>query len=409
VSKSWNRMETWVTLIVLGVAGLLMAIFGLQMYMSATATPIHPEPQNVPSATDAAPSPTWADAVERGRQVMRAGLSEQNLPGLSVAVGVAGEIVWAEGFGWANLESRVPVTPNTRFRIGTASITLTSAAVGLLVEKDRLKLDEEIQTYVPEFPKKESPITLRQLMGHTAGVRSDGGDEGPLFSQSCERPVEALQHFADRSLLFEPGTQYRYSRYGWIVVSAAVEAAAGEPFLEFMRTQIFDRLGMHHTRADSLTKEVPDRTTLYFPRYSADPRFGPDVMRPLDYSCYAGASVFLSTPSDLVRFALGINSGKLLQPGTVQLLQTSQRLPSGAETGYGLGWDLETVTLAGEQARPLGHDGDSLGGIVTSLMTFPERGLVVAVTSNISYADTPALALTIAEAFAQQAKSPVRE
>src|SRR5262249_50029170 len=115
----------------------------------------------------------------------------------------------------------------------------------------------------------------------------------------------------------------------------------------------------------------------------------------------AGSSVFLSTPSDLVRFAMAINSGKLLQPSTVQLLQTSQHLASGQETGYGLGWDLETVTLAGDQAREVGHDGDSLGGMVASFMTSPERGLVVAVISNPSYADTSALALKIAQAFAE--------
>ena len=84
-------------------------------------------------------------------------------------------------------------------------------------------------------------------------------------------------------------------------------------------------------------------------------------MRPIDYSCYAGSSVFLSTPSDLVRFAMAINSGKLLQPATVQLLQTSQRLSSGQETGYGLGWDLETVALAGKQTQLVGHDGDVAG------------------------------------------------
>ena len=146
--------------------------------------------------------------------------------------------------------------------------------------------------------------------------------------------------------------------------------------------------------------------TPYFPRFAADPRYGLHVMRPLDYSCYAGASVFLSTPSDLVRFGMAINSGKLLQPATVQLLQTSQRLASGQETGYGLGWDLETVTLAGKQTRVVGHDGDSLGGMVASFMTFPEYGIVVAVTSNISYADTFSLAVKIAEAFAEQGRSP---
>ena len=122
--------------------------------MSATATPLHPNPQDVPSVTHSAPSPKWAGAVEQGRQIVRAGLTEQNLPGLSVAVGVGGDIVWAEGFGWADLENRVPVTPDHRFRIGTASTALTSAAVGLLLEKGRLKLDDEIQTYVPDVPEE---------------------------------------------------------------------------------------------------------------------------------------------------------------------------------------------------------------------------------------------------------------
>jgi CubicO group peptidase (beta-lactamase class C family) len=98
---------------------------------------------------------------------------------------------------------------------------------------------------------------------------------------------------------------------------------------------------------------------------------------------------------------MAINSGKLLRPATVRLLQTSQRLTSGEETGYGLGWDLESVALAGQQTRWVGHDGTLLGGMVASLMTFPERGLVVSVTSNISYADTEGIALKIAQAFAR--------
>ena len=103
-----------------------------------------------------------------------------------------------------------------------------------------------------------------------------------------------------------------------------------------------------------------------------------------------------------MRFAIAINSGTLLQPATVKLLQTSQRLPSGQETGYGLGWDLETVEIAGKQTELVGHDGDSLAGMVASLMTIPEYGIVVAVTSNISYADTYTVGVKIAQAFAQQ-------
>lgn len=401
-----NRIQTWLAVGVVAVGLLVAAILGLWAYMSATATPLHPDPRDVPSVTHSAPLPKWADAVEQGRQIVRAGLIEQNLPGLSVAVGAGGDIVWAEGFGWADLENRVKVAPDTRFRIGTASKALTSAAVGLLLEKDRLKLDEKIQTYVPEFPEKQWPVTLRQLMGHLAGVRNDAGDEEPLTVR-CERTVDGLQRFAERPLLFEPGTQYRYSSYGWILVSAALEAAADEPFFTFMRTQIFEPLGMDDTSADA--EPVPDRAVYYFPRFAADPRYGPQEPTEVDYSCFAGSSAFLSTPSDLVRFGMAINSGKLLQPATVQLLQTPQRLASGQETGYGLGWDLETVALAGEQTRLAGHDGELRDGMVASFMTFPEHGIVVAVTTNISFAKTFPLAVSIAQAFAEQGRSPARK
>jgi CubicO group peptidase (beta-lactamase class C family) len=398
---SRRRIETWLAVLV-GVIGLgLLAIAGLWVYVSATATPLHPNAQDVSAVSQSAPMPQWAAAVEQGRQIVRAGITEQNLPGLSVAVGIGGEIVWAEGFGWADLEKKQPVAPDTRFRIGTASIPLTAAAVGLLLEQDRLKLDDVIQKYVPEFPEKQWPVTLRQLMGHVAGLTTDSGDEGPLFGQHCDRPVDALPAFAGSSLRFEPETQYRFSSYDWIVMSAAVEAAAAQLFLTFMRQQIFEPLGMRDTDADSSTAATGDRATSYFPRFAADPRYGPDLMRELDYSCYAGASVFVSTPSDLVHFAMAIDSGKLLQPATVQLLRTPQRLKSGEETGYGLGFDLENATIAGKQTRIVGHDGDLLGGMVASLLTSPDHGIVVAVTTNTSYADTYALALKIAESFAK--------
>lgn len=400
--------ETLIALVVGAIGVVILGVAGLWVYASATAPVLHPSAQDVTSVAGPTPGPQWDGAIEQGRQIARATLAEQNLPGLSVAVGVAGELVWTEGFGWANLEKKVPVSPDTRFRVGTISTALTSAAVGLLLEKDQLRLDEKIQTYVPEFVEKHWPATLRQVMGHVAGVRNDGGDEGPLFGEQCDRPVDALRHF-DSALRFEPGTQYRYSNFGWILASAVVEAAAGEPFLLFMHKQIFKPLGMDHTDADPTGEPGPEVATSYFPRMAADPRYGPDLMRPINLSCYAGASVFVSTPSDLVRFAIAMNNGKLLQPATVKTLQTSQRLPSGEETGYGLGWDFETVTLAGELRRWVGHHGNVLGGMVASLMTFPELGLVIAITSNTSYADTESLALKIAEAFAAQAKPPASQ
>src|SRR5687767_13661464 len=138
---SRNRIQTWRLRFIATVFALPMAALAL-VACTVVTEPLHPEPDSVPSITRSSPSEEWADAAARGRQVMHGALIDQNLPGLSVAVGVAGDVVWAEGFGWANLEKRVPVAPEMRFRIGTASMALTSAAVGLLLESDRMGLDE---------------------------------------------------------------------------------------------------------------------------------------------------------------------------------------------------------------------------------------------------------------------------
>jgi serine beta-lactamase-like protein LACTB, mitochondrial len=394
-----NRIQRGFALVGLAAAALFTFVVGLYVYVVATTRPLHPDLQSVPSVTHAAPPARWTEAVNRSRDIMRAGLIEQNLPGLSVAVAIDGEIVWAEGFGYADLEKRTAVTPETRFRTGDVSVTFTSAAVGLLLEEQRLNLDADVQVYVPDFPEKQWPVNLRQLMGNLAGVRTDAGDEESL--EPCERTLDGLKRFAETPLRFEPGTRFRSSSYGWILVSAAVEAAAKEPFFTFMRTQIFDPLGMTATRPESAKESIPERATFYFPRFGGNNLYGPELAREGDHSCFAGGGAFLSTPSDMVRFGMAMTSGKLLQPATVQILQTPQRLASGEETGYGLGWKIEKVALAGKSVRMAGHGtrADFIG-TTAYLMTFPERRIVVAVTSNTSFADTKTIALKVAEPFA---------
>jgi CubicO group peptidase (beta-lactamase class C family) len=397
-----KRFPVWLGVIVAIPALILLFIGGLWTFVLATTNPIHPEADRIATVAASVPSTDWTGTVEQVRQIVRADVADMNLPGLSVAVAAGGSLVWAEGFGWADVENRVKATPETRFYLGSASKMLTSGAVGLLVEKGQLKLDDEIQTYVPSFPKKPWPVTVRRLMSHTAGVRRDAGDEEPMRVR-CKDTLEALPRFANKDLLFEPGTAYRYSNYGWILVSGAVEAAAKDQFPRFMRQQLFEPLGMNDSRSEAVTGSS-DQTVYYFPRFAADTRYGTQGPEMLDFSCFSGASALLSTPSDMVRFITALNSGKILQPATVQELQTSQRLRSGEETGYGLGWDLETVTLGGQETRMIGYDGELRDGQISSFMIFPDRDLIVAVMSNISFADTTSIAMKIAEAFAKQGK-----
>lgn len=397
---SQNRFETGVGLIVVLVCLAAAAGLTLWGYITSTAVPLHPVAQDVPSVTRGAPAAPWAEAAVEGRQIVRAAVSAGNLPGVSVAVGVGDDLVWAEGFGWADLERRTPVTPETRFRIGTASTALTSAAVGLLLDRGRLDLEAPIQAYVPVYPRKSGPITLGQLMANVAGVGNDGGDEGPFYDRHCDRPLDAVPVFAEHDLRFAPGTEYRGSSYGWILVSAAVEAAAGEPFLRVMRKQVFEPLGMDDTTADTAAGSRRERAAPYFPRFAAEPTYGPEPMRDIDLSCYAGAAAFVSTPSDLVRFGLAMQHGTLVRPATVARLQGPVHLSSGQPTGFGLGWDLGTAAFAGTDTRMVGRRGTVLGGRVASLITYPDLRLVVAVTSNTSYADTTTVARQLAQAFA---------
>ena len=398
--------ERTLTLIGVGVFVVFLAGLGIYTFVMAVSTRLHPKAEDVPSVALKAPAPAWASAVTQGRQIARAGLVDQNLPGLSVAVGAGGEIVWAEGFGWADMEKRVPVAPGMRFRIGHASKALTSAAVGLLLETGQLHLEDEIQTYVPAFPRKEWPVSLRALMGHIAGIRHYERDGDYETTAHCERAVDGLKRFADDPLRFEPGTQYGYSTYGWVLVSAAVEAAAKEPLSSFMAARVFTPLGMTATTFESPTESGADRVTFYQRKFTGDGGEGVMPATIVDNSCFAGAAAILSTPSDLVRFGLAINGGKLLQPNTVRKLQTPQVLTSGKETEYGLGWMVEEVTLAGEPTRMVHHASRSLKGGTTSFMTFPTRGLVVAVTANIANGITRDIALTIAQAFAGPATNP---
>lgn len=395
--RQW-RTSTWLGLAVGAVLLGVAVVVGVVRYLAATSTPLHPVAQDVPSVQRSAPPFAVAETAERARQLVRAHVSATNLPGVSVAVGVRGDLVWAEGFGWADLATHAAVTPDTGFRLGTASMPLTSAAVGVLLERGTLSLDDEIQKWVPAFPRVSAPVTLERLMAHTAGVPPDGGDEGPLFAMHCAHPAEALPGFVTWSRLFEPGQQFHVSAHGWVLVSAAVEAAAGEPFLRVLRKHVFEPLGMDETRADA--PGTPDQATSYFPGFAADPRYGNDPMRDLDLSCYAGAAALVSTPSDLVRFAAGLMRGQVLQPATLARLQAAQHTTKGDDTGYGLGWDRETITVGGRATPVVGHDGELLGGEAVSLLVVPERQLVVAVAANTSYAGTSTLAAAIANAFA---------
>ena len=373
------------------------------------------DPAALPAEALAPPAARYAAPVDQVRRRARDLIVDENLPGVSVAVAVDGELAWAEALGWSDLEERIPLTPRLRLRIGGVSQPLTAAAVGLLLERGLLDLDASVSDYLPALADEQGRVTTRQLMAHVAGFGHYGGGERgqvnpddrlAFAGRTCAAAADAVEFFAGDPLRFEPGTAFRYSSHGWVLVSALVEAVAGEPFVDFMDREVFAPVGMPDTRLDAPTGSlrghghtVPGRADLYFPAFAMRSRYGLHAAPNIDHTCLMGADGFVSTPSDLVRFGSALSRGDVLDPGTVELLQSEAQLASGEPTGYGLGWFVRRVPLGDAEARVIGHGGSVVGGS-TSFMAFPDHDLVIAVSSNVSFAEDAVRSLALATAAA---------
>jgi CubicO group peptidase (beta-lactamase class C family) len=296
-------------------------------------------------------------------------------PGASITVLRAGQVIWSEGFGFADLEQQVPVTPLTRFRVGSVSKALTSVAIGKLLEQGKLDLDAPIQRYVPGFPTKRWPITTRQLGGHLAGIRHYQAESENFAYRHYGNVNDALEIFAGDSLLFQPGAKFSYSSYGWNLLSAVIQGAGGEPYLTQMQRFVFDPAEMRHTVADHVDSIVPNRARWY----TRAGRNGGIVNAGFTDNSYKWAGGgFLSTTEDLVEFGDALSHGRLLKPETVRLLWTEQKTTAGTGTKYGIGWSVETD---GAGRRRISHGGGSVGG-TAFLVIYPDQDLVLALLVN---------------------------
>jgi CubicO group peptidase (beta-lactamase class C family) len=282
VRAARNRLPMWAARTALAGGGVVAAFAAFLTHGVVVTAPLFPQSQEVPSVIDSAPSPRYAAAVERARELVRAAILAQNLPGVSVAVGAGGTVVWAEGFGWRDVVTRAPVMPGTRFNIGTAASAVTAAVAPL-------------------------------------GLTDTGVDAAAVWSP---------EHVG------EPEEDF--------------------PLFTIMRHTIFQPIGL-------APAEYPlpgDRATFYVPRSDDNPGRGRRLMYMRDLACCANGMAFYSTPSDLVRFAVETNSGSV--------------------------------------------NGELAGGMVMSLTTRRDSGIVIAVTSNMAHADTSSLALRVGDAFAEQ-------
>ena len=312
-------------------------------------------------------------------------MAKQAVPGVVVAVSKDGRLIYAKGFGYADLENKVPFTPQTVSRIGSISKTFTATAVMQLVEQGKINLDAEVQTYVPDFPKKPWPITVRQVLCHQSGIRHYKGNE-MLSNVHYDTIDQALGIFKDEPLVNEPGTAYSYTTYGYVLLSKVVESASGERFGDYLQKHIFDPLGLKETYLDEPSRIIPNRARNYTRPGRRDAASGNDVQNApaVDQSNKWGGGGILSTVGDLLKYAAAYDGDKLLKPGTIKLMFTAQKTRDGKPTAYGLGWGV-----ANEQGRRrIEHTGGSVGA-TSALSKYPEQGMAIAILVNNDFFTAP--------------------
>jgi CubicO group peptidase (beta-lactamase class C family) len=305
-------------------------------------------------------------------------MASSSVPGVSVAVVLDGAPVWSSGFGMADLENSVPATSQTLYRLASISKSLTAVGALQLFERGKLDLDAEVQKYCPAFPKKDWPITTRELLGHLSGIRHyNPGGKGDIPEDSAKHFAsmeESLQVFAGDPLLSKPGTEFHYSTYGFTVVGCVMEKASGQKFFDYLHENVLVPAGMAHTQVDDSFAVVPHRSRWYH----KDKTGAVQNAGVLDSSYKIPGGGLISSADDLASFEAAVLAGRLLRPATLDLMWTAQKTADGKSTDYGLGWGVAEVS--GVQIRT--HTG-AQQGTSTAFILAPERRAGVVVLTNM--------------------------
>jgi CubicO group peptidase (beta-lactamase class C family) len=321
-------------------------------------------------------------------------MEESNFPGMAIMISQQGEIKFKKGYGYADVDKKTRVIPEkSLFRIGSVSKSLTSAGLAVLVEKNMIDLDAPIQKYVPYFPQKKHTISLRDLTCHVAGIRHYKGLE---FMMNREFPdvKSGVELFMNDDLEFEPKTRYKYSSFGWNLVSAAIEGAAKKGFLDYIQQNVFTPLDMQNTYAEKESFNDPNTVAFYNQNDQQQLLYA----MPVNNSYKWAGGGFLSTAEDLVKFANGILNNKLFSSQTREEFWTSCELADGSRTNYGLGW-IDNVDDVGR--KYVGHSGGSVGG-TSMLLIYPEEKVVVVVLINQGQANMDNIAKKMATVVLNQ-------
>ena len=304
--------------------------------------------------------------------VVRAEMARQRIPGVAVAVIKGGSVLVAKGYGEANVEHHVPVTPQTIFQTGSVGKQFTSAAVMTLVEEGKIGLDDQITKYFPGAPAAWSGITVRHLLTHTSGI-PDYTTDAMDYRRDYTEDELAKMAFGLKPE-FPPGSRWNYSNTGYVLLGILVQKASGKFYGDVLRERVFTPLGMTTARVINEEDIVPNRAAGY--RMVRGELKNQEWVAP-KLNTTADGSLYLSL-NDYIAWDRGLRAKKVLKPESWATVNTPVTLTSGKRYPYGFGWSVDTI--AGQLRI---HHGGAWQGFQTYISRLMGDDVTIVALSNL--------------------------
>ncbi len=305
-------------------------------------------------------------------------VADKMVMGVGAAYSIDGKTIEKVVAGYADKDAKKPFEFETKIRMGSIAKTMTALAVMQLVEQGKVDLDAPIQTYIPDYPKhKKTQITVRHLLSHTSGI--SGYKDGRESNTTIQYPTlyDALSLFKDRDLLFEPGTQYSYTTYGYTVLGAIMENITGETFEDYMKEHIFEKAGMTNTGVEKFGEILENESKLYH-RNNGKGKAKPAKENNLSNRLPAGG--FYTTLIDMLKFGNAIIANTFVKKETLTLMRQHHSLEK-ENNSYGFGWFLYNPKP--NVGGIMGHPGAQTG-CTSFLFVVPEKKAVSIILANTS-------------------------
>jgi D-alanyl-D-alanine carboxypeptidase len=328
--------------------------------------------------------------------VLRGWLEKQHVPGAAIAVIKDGALVKAEGYGFADIENRVPARPDTVFKIGSLSKQFLAAGIMLLVQDGKLAVDDRVSKYLEGTPKTWAAITIRHLLTHTAGLTR----EAPGFDfQQIQSDIDVIKTGYAVALLSAPGEKYEYSNLGYFTLAEIITRVSGKPWADFLGERVFAPLGMASTRVTNLAEIIANRARGYAWRNGR-------LENEDDFPAVRPSGAFVSTVFDLVKWELALSENRILRDASTREMWTRVKLNDGRTFPYGFGWQLDDwpANAPTPTGVPMIRHGGAMNGFRAGYVRWPSQRVAVIVLTNLTNAPYEGLSATIGIRYAPALK-----